>query len=327
MPVKFANNASTTVAGSITSAATTIIVTTGGGAAFPAMVAGDYFYATLVDSSNNIEIVKCTARSGDNFTVVRAQEGTTARAYAAGSKLEARPTAAGLLAIASDNVPIGSTSVVGLLQLNDSTNSTSTTQAATARALKAAYDLAAAALPAAGGTVTSNVLFNASPILANAIPLAFRNSAGVNNGSTAGGQIFKFSDDHLYFDNYDGKNFYWRGDSSAVLAVLDHAGNFTATANVTAYSDERLKTNWAPVSEEFVEQLAEVKSGIYERIDNGAVQAGVSAQSLRTVLPESVLADEHGVLSVAYGNAALVACVELAKRVVALEAEIKALKG
>lgn len=327
MPIKFSNNASTTLAGSIATSALTIIVTTGGGAAFPALGAGEYFYATLIDASNNVEIVKVTARSGDNFTVLRGQDGTTARAFAAGAKVELRPTAAGLLAIASDNVPVASTSVAGIVQLNDTTSSTSTTQAATARALKVAYDLAAAALPAAGGTVTSTVLFNSGPVMANTIPLAFRNSSGVANGTTAGAQIFKFSDNHFYFDNYDGKNFYWRGDNSAVLAVLDNEGNFTATANVSAYSDERLKKNWEASPADLVERLAEVKAGTYERVDAALVQVGVSAQSLSLVMPHAVQADEHGVLSVTYGNAALVACVELAKRVVALEAEIKSLKG
>lgn len=338
MTIKFANNASAVLAGSINTTATTIVVNSGTGAVYPALDAGDYFYATLIDAANNLEIVKVTARSGDTLTVVRGQEDTTARSFAAGSKLEARPTAAGLMAISVENVPAASTSVAGVVQLNDTTSSTSTTQAATARALKVAYDLAVAALPKAGGTVTGEVLFNtapvfnaspalnASPIFANAIPLSFRNSEGVSNGTTKGAQIFKFSDGHFYFDNYDSKNFVWRGDSGAVLGTLTNAGDLTATGNVTAYSDERLKTNWLPLAEDFVEMLAMVKSGTYERIDNHAVQAGVSAQSLRMVMPEVVQMDEHGILSVAYGNAALVACVELAKRVVTLEAELKSLK-
>jgi hypothetical protein len=92
----FSNNASTTLAADITSVATSFNVTTG--SLFPAAVTGgDYFYCTLVDSSNNIEIIKVTNRSTNTFTVVRAQEGTTARAYtAAATKVELRPTAAGL---------------------------------------------------------------------------------------------------------------------------------------------------------------------------------------------------------------------------------------
>jgi hypothetical protein len=49
-------------------------------------------------------------------------------------------------------------------------------------------------------------------------------------------------------------------------------------------------------------------------------QDGVSAQSLQTLLPNSVLTGEDGKLSVAYGNAALVAAIALAERVVQLEA-------
>ncbi len=51
----------------------------------------------------------------------------------------------------------GSTSVAGKLQLTDSTSSTSTTTAATPNAVKSAYDLANAALPKSGGTVTGNL--------------------------------------------------------------------------------------------------------------------------------------------------------------------------
>jgi len=96
MPAVFSNNASAPLAASITASATTITVTTAQGALFPAVAAGSFYYATLVDSSNNIEVVKVTARSGDVMTVVRAQEGTTARAYAAADKIEIRVTAAGL---------------------------------------------------------------------------------------------------------------------------------------------------------------------------------------------------------------------------------------
>jgi hypothetical protein len=61
---------------------------------FPTISAGTYFYATLTDSSNNLEIVKVTGRSSDSLTVLRGQEGTTALAYAAGDLIELRITAA-----------------------------------------------------------------------------------------------------------------------------------------------------------------------------------------------------------------------------------------
>jgi hypothetical protein len=102
-----------------------------------------------------------------------------------------------------------------------------------------------------------------------------------------------------------------------------------ASGNVTAYSDERLKTNWRPMPESFVERLAAVKVGIYDRTDGERItQVGVSAQSLQKLLPEAITkaADEMGTLSVSYGNAAMAAAVELAKEIVALKKELAAIK-
>jgi len=101
MGIKFANSAFATLAAGITNSATSITLTTGQGARFPSLGAGDYFYATLIDASNNLEIVKCTARSTDVLTVVRAQEGTTARAFSTADRIELRVTAAGLVDLIS----------------------------------------------------------------------------------------------------------------------------------------------------------------------------------------------------------------------------------
>jgi microcystin-dependent protein len=90
MSVLLSNNASSVIASSITSSSTTIILAAGQGVEFPSPGATDYFYATLLDSSNNLEIVKVTARSTDTLTVVRGQDGTSARAYTAGDLLELR---------------------------------------------------------------------------------------------------------------------------------------------------------------------------------------------------------------------------------------------
>ena len=93
MGIKLTNNAFATLAAGINSSATSITLTSGQGARFPTLTASDYFYATLIDTSNNLEIVKCTARSTDVLTVVRAQESTTARAYSTGDRIEIRITA------------------------------------------------------------------------------------------------------------------------------------------------------------------------------------------------------------------------------------------
>jgi hypothetical protein len=125
-------------------------------------------------------------------------------------------------------------------------------------------------------------------------------------------------------DGYTG--WYNKADNNW-LFQLDGSGNFTATANVTAYSDERLKKNWRPVQDNFVEKLAQVKSGIYDRTDMEVTQAGVSAQDMQKLLAETVQTGEDGTLSLAYGNAALVAAIELAKQVVELKKEIELLKA
>ena len=101
MSVKFSNNGHSTLASSLSSSATSITVASGHGARFPSLTGSEYFYATLIDSSNNLEIVKVTARSTDVLTVTRAQESTTARAYAVGDRVELRVTAQGLVDVGS----------------------------------------------------------------------------------------------------------------------------------------------------------------------------------------------------------------------------------
>jgi hypothetical protein len=116
----------------------------------------------------------------------------------------------------------------------------------------------------------------------------------------------------------------WSASSNAFR--MDGSGNLTMLANVTAYSDERVKTNWRDLRPDFIDRLAEVKHGIYDRTDQVSTQVGVSAQSLREILEQAVMENADGQLSVAYGNAALVSAVELAKRVVDQEARIQHLE-
>jgi hypothetical protein len=117
----------------------------------------------------------------------------------------------------------------------------------------------------------------------------------------------------------------WSASSNAF--VMSGAGALTMLNNITAYSDERVKTNWRDLRPDFIERLAEVKHGIYDRTDQVSTQVGVSAQSLQKILEHAVMEGDDGHLSVAYGNAALVAAVKLAERVVALEARIAALEA
>jgi hypothetical protein len=94
MGLKVTNNAFGTLNAGITNSDTTVVLQSGQGSRFPSLSSGDYFYATLIDTSNNLEIVKVTARSTDTMTIVRAQDNTTARAYTTNDRFELRPTAA-----------------------------------------------------------------------------------------------------------------------------------------------------------------------------------------------------------------------------------------
>ena len=122
MGVKFANNAYATLATSATSGDINVTVTSGQGARFPTLAGGDYFFLTLIDSSNNLEICKCTARAGDVLTITRAQEGTTARSYSAGDRAELRITAAGIDAVyteaVADATPGTDTITAAMIQAN-----------------------------------------------------------------------------------------------------------------------------------------------------------------------------------------------------------------
>ena len=142
-------------------------------------------------------------------------------------------------------------------------------------------------------------------------------SLGVLNESAANPGAFNIT----HIDSAGANAYVWNFTGSN--------GNFTSPGNVTAYSDERLKKDWTPVVSDFVERLAQVKSGTYTRIDSGERQAGASAQDMQKLLAEAVNtgSDEDKTLSLAYGNAALVAAIELAKQVVELKKEIELLKA
>ena len=113
MGVKVTNNGFGTISSGITSSATTVVLDSGQGARFPTLASGDFFFGTLVDTSNNIEIVKVTARSSDSMTVTRAQDNTSARAFSVGDRFELRPTAALFENAHLDNTPT-STGSLGL---------------------------------------------------------------------------------------------------------------------------------------------------------------------------------------------------------------------
>ncbi|PTM61906.1 pyocin knob domain-containing protein [Phreatobacter oligotrophus] len=125
----FKNNATSTLATSITTGSTTITVQSGDAALFPSPTGGDWAPITVVDGSGNIEVMRCTARSGANLTVTRAQEGTTAKAFSSGARVDHRLTAGALsdiltiLAAKLDASGFNAAAVLALLLTVDGTGS------------------------------------------------------------------------------------------------------------------------------------------------------------------------------------------------------------
>lgn len=85
----FANNAVSTLAATLNLADLSCTVETGHGARFPSPGAQQCFYATI-QQGTLYEIVKVTARSGDTFTLVRAQDGTAAQTWSSGASIDLR---------------------------------------------------------------------------------------------------------------------------------------------------------------------------------------------------------------------------------------------
>lgn len=104
MSQKYINNAFSTLASPLNIGGTTMFVSPGHGARWPEIVAPDFALTTLEDALTNIEIVKITAHAAgsDQFTVVRAQQGTVERNWSIGDLAEMRTTALELTTFEAD---------------------------------------------------------------------------------------------------------------------------------------------------------------------------------------------------------------------------------
>jgi len=98
-------------------------------------------------------------------------------------------------------------------------------------------------------------------------------------------------------------------------------GSFYASGDITAYSDDSLKTN-VKVIDGALGKVEAIRGVTFERIADGSVSTGVIAQELKEVLPEAVHTDAEGLHSVAYGNITGL----LIEAVKELSAQVEALK-
>jgi len=145
MSVRFVDNFHAALTVGIDSVETEISFAAGTGDIFRdklgSPLSTDHIYGTLFNAGGDIEIVKITATADDDFTIVRAQGVTTARAWLAGDVLSCRPCAPALseaislptdLARSGINIDITELRALGV-PLSIPQGGTGATTAATAR--------------------------------------------------------------------------------------------------------------------------------------------------------------------------------------------------
>ena len=109
--------------------------------------------------------------------------------------------------------------------------------------------------------------------------------------------------------------------NSTIAMTGSFNGTFTASADVVAYSDEKLKDNIETLDGS---KVFDMRGASFNRNDqDGKLSSGVIAQELEEIAPELVHENEDGTKGVAYGNTVgyLIEAIKL------LKAEIEELKS
>jgi hypothetical protein len=180
-------------------------------------------------------------------------------------------------------------------------------------------------LPASG---IGNVVEDTTPQLGGTLDANGNNIQLDDNGIVAFGtaQDAEFFTDgtDFYLDLNAGINNFIIRDATTTRFTFDDAGDFTATGDVTAYSDRSLKDDVRPITDA-LDKVDQINGVTFVRndMDSGARKTGVIAQDVEAVLPEVVSTDENGIKSVAYGNMVGL----LIEAVKELRKEVKTLKG
>lgn len=86
-----------------------------------------------------------------------------------------------------------------------------------------------------------------------------------------------------------------------ISGALTVTGAIVANGNVTAYSDRKLKSNIVRI-ENALDKICSIGGYTFDMLGTGQRQTGVIAQELEKVLPEAVIKNDNGYLSVDYGR-------------------------
>ena len=163
----------------------------------------------------------------------------------------------------------------------------------------------------------SNSLFTASAGDVMTGTLRFNDDVIASFGTSNDAEFF-CNGSHMYMDLNSGiGNFYIR-DGSTTRFTFNDNGAFTATGDITAFSDARLKDNVQTI-DGALDKVSAMRGVTYHK--DGKQGTGVIAQEMQEVMPEVVMQNDE-YLSVAYGNLVGV----LIEAVKELKAEVEELK-
>lgn len=87
----------------------------------------------------------------------------------------------------------------------------------------------------------------------------------------------------------------------AISGNLTVTGAIVSNGEITAYSDKRLKTDIVKI-DNALEKVNQINGYTFTMLGTGQRQAGVIAQEIEKVLPEVVVKNENGYLTVMYGH-------------------------
>jgi hypothetical protein len=178
---------------------------------------------------------------------------------------------------------------------------------------------AGAALPKAGGTMTGNInLGDNNKVQLGAsqdLQIYHSGSHSYIEDTGTGDLILKAGNDVNIQDpsgntlanfNEGGESKLYHSGSEKIAtkaAGAEVTGNLTATGNVTAYSDKRLKDN-IQVIPNALSKVEEIRGVTFTRNDLETDErfSGVIAQEVEAVLPEVIHEAEDGMKTVDYGN-------------------------
>jgi hypothetical protein len=222
MVALFANNAFSTLNAGITSVATSLTVASGDGALFPSPTGSGYFYATLINTANTLEIVKCTSRSSDVLTIVREQEGTTGTGFSTGDRIELRVTAAGLTELgdmdSTNNLSDVAVAATSATNLGLGTGNKPAFAGAT---LSADLTFSGADPEVQGGDTNGVLIISPNTNALGAVVKQY----GDTHASKAGD--FEFYDDTTLVANYDASASKWffKGIDYTIFDIAGHYGD------------------------------------------------------------------------------------------------------